>query len=498
MSYTLEKLKRKKTLTHPLLSLSLPPFNKKKEETLVQTHWERAQTLSLSLSSLFLLIIFHFLFTHHYQTLQDFEEKGKKGFWVFDTMVPSCFSHSSISSTLSNEPFQPQSLISCIYQTNLFNHSPPTLLTLTWSLSLSSHSLYLHSSPSSSSSSSSSSPSLSTTISLSPSSFSLFSPTSKSISLPDSHKLKLHWDFSKAKYTPNSAQPISSFYLAITCDGKLHFFIGDLLEDFARRAKTISLSDPSLREDYSTLLSRREHVFERRNCYVSRVEFLGSQREIAVELCSGILKVSVDGEVKLVVKRLAWKFRGNERLVIIENYYDSKLMINNTIADSLERTTCQLLLTRLRFSMHIILMRIPTNWFYSFLFCPTIRFFISGNAVDFFWDVFNWVKSEGGAGSGGPGVFVFQVGEGGVWPEVIGAEGKLMKRCLSSSAAAAGIGSTPAAAFPAMSPAGSNSSVLQWAEESSSDGGRSSCSSSSRSGGINGGFSLLLYAWRKN
>lgn len=48
---------------------------------------------------------------------------------------------------------------------------------------------------------------------------------------------------------------------------------------------------------------------------------MGSQREIAVELCGGILKVTVDGEVKLVVKRLAWKFRGNERLVI-ENCYD--------------------------------------------------------------------------------------------------------------------------------------------------------------------------------
>lgn len=179
--------------------------------------------------------------------------------------------------------------------------------------------------------------------------------------------------------------------------------------------------------------------------------------------------------------------------LIIENYYDFE------VNDSLELTTCQLLLSSLRFSMRIILMRIRINRFFCFLFCPTlIRFFISGNAVDFFWDVFNWVKSEGSAGAGGPGVFVFQVGEGGIWPEVIGAEGKLMKRCLSSSAAAGGIGSTPAAAFPAMSPAGSNSSVLQWAEESSSDGGRSSCSSSSRSGGINGGFSLLLYAWRKN
>lgn len=183
--------------------------------------------------------------------------------------------------------------------------------------------------------------------------------------------------------------------------------------------------------DEPTLLSRREHVFARRNCYVSRAELLGSHREIRVEMCQGVLNVAVDGEVKLAVKRLAWKFRGNE------------------------------------------------------------RFFVGGNAVDFFWDVFNWVKSDGGGG-GGHGVFVFQVGEGGVWPEVIGAEVKLMKRCLSSSTPAA------AAAFPAMSPAASSSSsVLQWAEESS-DGGRSSCSSSSRSSGINGGFSMMLYAWRKD
>ncbi|KAG6599293.1 hypothetical protein SDJN03_09071, partial [Cucurbita argyrosperma subsp. sororia] len=338
-------------------------------------------------------------------------------------MLPSCFSHSAVSSTLSNDPIPPPlSIISCIYQTNLFNS--PTLLTLTWSLSLSSHSLSLHSSPSASLSAS-----LSTSLSLSPSSFSLFSPTSKSISLHNSHKLKLHWDFSTAKYTPNSAQPISSFYLAISCNGKLQFFLGDLADEFSRRVKSVVLPEES------TLLSRREHVFERRNRYVSRAEFLGSLREIAVELCGGVLKVAVDGEVKLAVKRLAWKFRGNE------------------------------------------------------------RFFIAGNAVDFFWDVFNWVKSEGGSG---PGVFVFQIGEGGVWPEYIGAEGKLMKRSLSSAAAAAGNGSTPAAAFPALSPAGSSSSVLQWAEESSSDGGRSSCSSSSRSSGINGGFSLSLYAWRKD
>lgn len=45
---------------------------------------------------------------------------------------------------------------------------------------------------------------------------------------------------------------------------------------------------------------------------------MGSLREIAVELCGGVLKVAIDGEVKLAVKRLAWKFRGNERWVIVE------------------------------------------------------------------------------------------------------------------------------------------------------------------------------------
>ncbi|WVY96706.1 hypothetical protein V8G54_028857 [Vigna mungo] len=141
---------------------------------------------------------------------------------------------------------------------------------------------------------------------------------------------------------------------------------------------------------------------------------MGSKREIEIELCSGeVLRVKMDGQVCLVVKRLAWKFRGNEKI------------------------------------------------------------FIDGVEVEFYWDVLSWVvDSENGNGYG---VFVFQVGDGGtVWPEMVGPEKKLMKKRLS------------------------NSGVLQWTEESS-DGGRSSFSSSTRScGSSNGGFSLLLYAWRRD
>nr|POE45621.1 hypothetical protein CFP56_05514 [Quercus suber] len=85
-----------------------------------------------------------------------------------------------------------------------------------------------------------------------------------------------------------------------------------------------------------------------------------------------------------------------------------------------------------------------------------------------------------------------EVGDGGVWPEMVGPEKRLMRKSLSVSS---GSGSTPLVTWLLSSP--SCSSVLQCAKESS-DGGRSSCSSSTRSCGSNGGFSLLMYAWRKD
>lgn len=160
--------------------------------------------------------------------------------------------------------------------------------------------------------------------------------------------------------------------------------------------------------------------------YVSRGVFMGSKHEIEIECNEGVLKVKVDGHVCLVVKRLAWKFRGNEKISI------------------------------------------------------------DGVEVEFYWDVLSWVVN--GDNGNGHGVFVFQVGDGAVWPEMVGPEKKLMKKSLP--------GTTMVPSVLSLSPS-SSSSVLQWAEESS-DGGRSSCSSSTKSCGVNGGFSLLLYAWRRD
>ncbi|TYI02832.1 hypothetical protein E1A91_A11G280300v1 [Gossypium mustelinum] len=338
-------------------------------------------------------------------------------------MIPACFSQPS---NLSGTSQVPQNLITCIYHTQLWDS--PTYLTLTWSKTHFSHSLTVYAADS-----------FSITISLFPSTFSFFRnrPGSKSVYLTHHHRqrIKLYWDFTRADFAENSAEPESSFYIAISCNGKLEFILGDLMDELAKRCSGLSMARQVLLEP--TLLSRREHVFGHKS-YVSRAKFLGSKHEIGIDCNGGVLKVKVDGQTSLVIKRLAWKFRGNERI------------------------------------------------------------YVNGIEVEFFWDVFNWVNSENNNNNNntnGHGVFIFQVGDGGVWPEMVGPEKRLMRKSLSSLAAG-GSSSAPMASA-SLSPSPSCSSVLQWAEESN-DGGRSSCSSSTRSCGSNGGFSLLLYAWKKD
>ncbi|XAR63619.1 hypothetical protein NMG60_11023626 [Bertholletia excelsa] len=332
-------------------------------------------------------------------------------------MIPACFSNPNALSAASQ---MPHNLTTCVYQTHLCNS--PAHLTLTWSKSLFSHSLTIHAPDC-----------FSITISLHPSTFFFRArPGSKSIYLTHHHyqRIKLYWDFTRADFNRDSAEPDSSFYIAIVCNSRLEFFLGDLRDELSRRSGVARMrysAEP-------TLLSRREHVFGRRS-YVTQAEFMGTKHEIGIECGGGVLKVKVDGVTSLAVKRLAWKFRGNERIRV------------------------------------------------------------GGVEVEFFWDVFNWVNNAcNGSKSGGSGhgVFVFQIGDGGVWPEMVGPEKRLMRKSLSW------VGPTSSSALPtSLSPSPSCSSVLQWAEESS-DCGRSSCSSSTRSCGSGGGFTLLLYAWRKD
>uniref|UniRef100_A0A7N2L7F7 Uncharacterized protein n=1 Tax=Quercus lobata TaxID=97700 RepID=A0A7N2L7F7_QUELO len=71
-----------------------------------------------------------------------------------------------------------------------------------------------------------------------------------------------------------------------------------------------------------TLLSSRDHVFGRRN-YVSRAQFLGTKHEIGNECSGGVLKVKVDGEIRLVVKRSREEIDEEELIGFIEFRFDA-------------------------------------------------------------------------------------------------------------------------------------------------------------------------------
>ncbi|GAB2287412.1 hypothetical protein Dimus_021789 [Dionaea muscipula] len=279
-------------------------------------------------------------------------------------ILPICFSNPYKASPQAQAQAQaqaPKNLTTSIYQAQLCN--TPVLLTFTWSKTPLAHSLTIQA------------PELfSTTIPLKPSRFSLFRdrPCSKSITLthPYHHnkKIKLYWDFTRAEFTRESAEPESSYYIGITCDGKVDFFLGDGklgIMISSTKHEICGMAEP-------TQLSKREHVFGRKT-YRTRTTFMGIRHDIELDCAGGVLKVKVDGEVSIVVKRLAWKFRGNDKILI------------------------------------------------------------GGMWVDFFWDVFNWVSGERGRRNS-YGVFAFQLGDGGWFcPEMVEPEKKLMRKSLSAS-----------------------------------------------------------------
>ncbi|XP_004494964.1 uncharacterized protein [Cicer arietinum] len=287
-------------------------------------------------------------------------------------MIPRCFTKpkpkSNISSSNNNWSQVPQHVVTCIYQTQLCKSN--TYITLTWSRTLSSHSLTIHA------------PNIfpnSITISLNPSTLFFFKTKrnlhrSKSIYNQCSHKIKFHWNFSNAKFVENSAEPSSYYYLAISYNRTLLFYIGDILLNLKRNNQEIKCGN-------SIKVSRREHVFGN-SSYVSRVVLFGSKHEIEIECVEGVLRMKVDGESDYVVKRMAWGFRGYEKIVLIE-----------------------------------------------------------GIQVEFYWDVlFNWAYKNNNTKNNNNGhnnsVFVFQVGDqiqGIVWPEMLGVEKRLMRKSVSDS-----------------------------------------------------------------
>lgn len=120
----------------------------------------------------------------------------------------------------------------------------------------------------------------------------------------------MFWDLSKAKFG-SGPEPESGFYIAVVIDGEIALLVGDSTKAYSKiRAQTAVKSQ--------VLFFKREHVVGNR-IYTTKARIGGKSREISIDcrinedakLCFSIDKIRV-----LEIKRLKWKFRGNEKIEV--------------------------------------------------------------------------------------------------------------------------------------------------------------------------------------
>ncbi|XP_038896842.1 uncharacterized protein LOC120085067 [Benincasa hispida] len=313
------------------------------------------------------------------------------------------------SSSISGCP----NLTTCIYHTNF------ALFSLSWSQSLFSHSLLLHfhqnpnpfDSPLNlSSSSSSSSSSISFRLLIRP-----LIPRNKHGSEKLSDSIHVFWDLRRARFS-SSPEPDSGFFIAVVVDGEMTLLVGDMINEASTKIR--AAKPPRIPQ---TLILKREHVIAHK-IYTTKAKFAGQIREIEIDCGFSNynddelgLSFSVDGKKVLEIKRLKWKFRGNERIEV------------------------------------------------------------AGVPMDVYWDVYNWVF-ELEKENRGNAVFMFRfeeedkeqsnpVGRQQNWNLGLNElEWRRMRSSLSSSSVSVSMSTSSVG-----SSAGASSSVMEWANSEDSD-----------------------------
>ena len=134
---------------------------------------------------------------------------------------------------------------------------------------------------------------------------------------PDTnHQLEVYWDLRAAKFSGNSPEPCSDYYLALASDEELVLLVGDYKKKAYKRTK----KQPALVEAIPSL--KKEIVYAKKS-FATRARFAEGKGEhdIVVESSTSGPKdpemwISIDGIILIHVKNLQWKFRGNETVVV--------------------------------------------------------------------------------------------------------------------------------------------------------------------------------------
>ncbi|KAG6538365.1 uncharacterized protein LOC122012047 [Zingiber officinale] len=231
---------------------------------------------------------------------------------------PSCFGESGVqvsdsSSSSGGNSKSAQNLVTCLYQAQLFGRS--CAINVTWSKNLMGQGLTVE---------------LDDLAGESPFKVEiktwLFSKRkgSKSSDVEEG-KVHLFWDLSAAKFGPGP-EPLESYYVAVVVDRELVLLLGDLTHEAYQ--KTNATAPPS----NAALIAKREHIYGR-NSYSTKAQFCdnGNSHDVSIE-CDTLgvkdpcLEICIDRKRVVQVKRLAWKFRGNQTILVdglpVEVFWD--------------------------------------------------------------------------------------------------------------------------------------------------------------------------------
>ncbi|KAL6970412.1 hypothetical protein U1Q18_030112 [Sarracenia purpurea var. burkii] len=134
---------------------------------------------------------------------------------------------------------------------------------------------------------------------------------SKCFEVNNSSKIDMYWDLSSADFG-SGPEPLGGYYLAVVCKGQMVLLIGDLRKE-VRKKLNLTPALPN-----AMLVSKREHIFGKR-VYGTKAQFCdnGPVHGLTIE-CDTLgvndpnLVIRLDTKMVMQVKRLRWKFRGNQ------------------------------------------------------------------------------------------------------------------------------------------------------------------------------------------
>ncbi|CAI9764917.1 unnamed protein product [Fraxinus pennsylvanica] len=130
-------------------------------------------------------------------------------------------------------------------------------------------------------------------------------------------KIDIYWDLSSAKFG-SGPEPLKGFYVGLVFEKQMILLLGDMRKEALKKTGSVPAPLPFS----AVLISKREQIFGK-TVFSTRAQFcnIGKIHDLVIECdTNGVsdpcLVIRVDSKLMMQVKRLLWKFRGNDTILV--------------------------------------------------------------------------------------------------------------------------------------------------------------------------------------